>query len=346
MIGIIGYGAYIPLYRIKTEEIARMWGRDAQNVKKGLLIEEKSVPAIDEDTITMSVEASLNALKRANINPKDVGAIYCGSETPAYAVKPNITTIGETIGATPNFTGADLEFACKAGTAAIQICMGLVKANYIKYGLAIGSDTAKYHLEDIGDHSTGAGAAAFLIGNKENEIIAEIEGTYSCTTDTPDFWRRDQEKCPWHAERFTGGPAYFKHTIFATKTLMKKLDLKPSDIDHAVFHSPNGKFVVKSAKALGFDKEKIKTGFIVNKIGNTYSAASLLSLTAVLDKAKPGERILMTSFGSGAGSDSFSIKVTDKIKDKVSLAKTTQKYLDNKKYVDYATYCKFTGRLE
>lgn len=346
MIGIVGYGAYIPLYRIKTEEIAKVWGRNPKNIIDNLMIEEKSVPAIDEDTITMSVEASLNALKRAKINPKDIGAIYCGSETPAYAVKPNITTIGESICATPNFTGADLEFACKAGTAAMQICMGLVKADYIKYGLAIGSDNAKYSLENIGDHSTGAGAAAFLIGNKKEEIIAEIEGTCSYTTDTPDFWRRDLQKYPRHAERFTGSPAYFRHTISATKAMMENLGLKPSDIDHAVFHTPNGKFILKAAKALGFDKEAVKLGFIVDKIGNTFSAASLLSLAAVLDKAKPDERILMTSFGSGAGSDSFSIKVTDKIQDKVNLAKTTKYYLENKKYVDYVTYCKFTGRLE
>lgn len=346
MIGIVGYGAYIPLYRIKTEEIARIWGRDPKNVISNLMIEEKSVHGMDEDTITMSVEASLNAIKRAKINPKHIGAIYCGSETPVYAVKPNITTIGETIGASPNFTGADLEFACKAGTAAIQICMGLVKAGYIKYGLAIGSDTAKYKVENIGDHSTGAGAAAFLIGNKENEVIAEIEGTYSCTTDTPDFWKREQEKYPMHAERFTGEPAYFKHTILAAKKLMESLSLKASDINHAVFHTPNGKFILKAAKALGFKEGVVKLGFIVDKIGNTFSAASLLSLTAVLDKAKPGERILMTSFGSGAGSDSFSIKVTDKIKNKVELAKTTRQYIENKKYIDYATYCKFTGRLE
>jgi hydroxymethylglutaryl-CoA synthase len=346
MVGIVGYGAYVPLYRIKTEEIARVWGRDASSVTQGLMIEEKAVPAMDEDSITMGVEASLNALKRANINPKEIGAIYCGSETPAYSVKPNIATIGEAIGATPDMSGADLEFACKAGTAALQVCIGLVKAGYIRYGLAVGSDTAKYGIENIGDHSTGAGAAAFLIGNKESEILAEIEGTYSCTTDTPDFWRRGEEKYPKHAERFTGRPAYFRHTVYAAKALMEKLGLKVSDIDHVVFHSPNGKFILKAAKALGFDKEKIKNGFIVNKIANTYSAASLLGLTAVLDKAKPGERILMTSFGSGAGSDSFSVKVTENIKDKVNLAKTTQQYIERKRYVDYATYCKFTERLE
>ncbi|MBL7054302.1 hydroxymethylglutaryl-CoA synthase [Candidatus Woesearchaeota archaeon] len=346
MIGIVGYGSYIPLYRIKTEEIARVWKRNPDDVIQNSMMEEKSLPAIDEDTATMAVESSINALKRAKINPKDIGAIYCGSETHAYAVKPDISLIGEAIGAAPNFTGADLEFACKAGTAAMQACMGFVKADYAKYGLAVGSDTARYNLENVTDHNMGAGAASFIIGKKENEILAEIEGTFSYTTDTPDFWRREGEKYPKHTERFTGKPAYFKHTIAATQNLMENLGLKPSDIDHAIFHTPNGKFVIKAAKFLGFKKEVIKSGFIVNKVGNVFSAATLLGLSATLDKAKPGERILMTSFGSGAGSDSFSIKVTDKIKDKVNLAKTTQEYLNNKKYVDYATYCKFTGRLK
>lgn len=346
MIGIVGYGSYVPYYRLKTEDIAKIWGRDVNSVKKGLLIDEKSVPGIDEDSLTMGLEASKNALKRAQIDPQDIGAIYSGSETPAYAVKPNISTIGECIGAGPDFTGADLEFACKAGAAAIQICMGLVKSGYTKYGLAVGADTAKYAVENIGEHSTGAGAAAFIIGNKSEEILAEIEGTFSCTTDTPDFWRRNLEKMPKHAERFTGGPAYFKHTIYASQRLLEKLDLDIKDIDHAVFHSPNGKFFVKAGEKLGFPKEKLKNGFIVNKIANTYSAAVLLSLTSVLDKAKPGERILMTSFGSGAGSDSFVLKVTDNIKKKVKLAKTTDHYLKNKKYVDVATYFKYTKRIE
>jgi len=346
MIGIVGYGAYIPLYRIKTEEIAKVWKRDSKNIISNLMVEEKSLPAIDEDTATMAVESSINALKRAKINPQDIGAVYCGSETHAYSVKPDAAMIGEAIGATPHLSGADLEFACKAGTAAIQISLGLVKSDYVKYSLAIGSDIAKYNLENTTDHNMGAGAASFIIGREKDEILAEIEDTFSYTTDTPDFWRRHQEYYPKHTERFTGSPAYFHHTVSAAKNLMEKLGLKSSDIDHAVFHSPNGKFVIKAAKILGLSKEVVKSGFVVNKMGNSFSAAVLLSLTSVLDKAKPGERILMASFGSGAGSDSFSIKVTDKIKDKVSLAKTTQEYLDNKKYVDYVTYCKFTGRLK
>lgn len=346
MVGIIGYGSYIPFYRVKNEEISRVWGRDLESIKKGLLIEEKSIPGNDEDTLTMGTEASLNALKRAMIDPKDIGAIYCGTETSAYAVKPNMITIAEAIGATPNLTGADLEFACKAGTAAIQVCMGMVKSGMINYGLAIGTDIAKYDLKDVADPSAGAGAGAFIIGDKKEEVIAEIEDTLSYSTDTPDFWRRQNMKFGRHSERFTGVNAYFKHTIEASKRLMAKLDAKPDDYDYAVFHSPNGKFVKKVAKIMGFDLEKIQDGFIVNKIANTYSAASLIGLTAILDKAKSGERIFMTSFGSGAGSDSFSIKVTHNIKGRAKLARSTQEYIERKKVVDYALYCKYTDRLE
>ena len=81
MEGIVGYGAYIPRNRITVEEIAKVWGADAPSYKRGLMLEEKSVPSPDQDTITMSVEASKNALKRANINPLEIGALYIGSES-------------------------------------------------------------------------------------------------------------------------------------------------------------------------------------------------------------------------------------------------------------------------
>lgn len=346
MVGILGYGVYIPLYRIKTEEIANMWGRDVNSVKNGLLIYEKSVPYIDEDTVTMGIEASLNAIKRAKTNPEEIGAIYSGSETPAYAVKPNTSIISNAIGMNANHTSADVEFACKAGTASLQMIMGLVKSGIIKYGIAIGADTGECRAEDIADQTSSAGSAAFILGNDEKENVAEIEDTLSLTSDVSDFWRRPQVKYPTHTERFTGEPAYFKHTIAATNLLMEKVGVKPSDIDHIAFHTPNGKFPSKVAKILGFTDEQLKAGFVVDKIGNTYSAASLIGLASILDVAKPGQNIIVTSFGSGAGSDSFFIKVKDAIEEKRNLAKTTKYYVDKKRYVDYTTYCKYTERID
>ena len=334
------------MYRIKTEEIANTWGRDVDSVKKGLLISEKSVPNIDEDTVTMSIEASLNALKRAMIDPKEIGAIYSGSESPAYAVKPNISMVANAIGMGNNYTGADVEFACKAGTASLQMVMGLVKSNLIKYGIAIGADAAEYSVENVGDQSTGTGSAVFILGNNKNEIVAEIKETVSYSSDVPDFWRRPRMRYPTHAERFTGEPAYFKHTVIASQLLMEKTGLKPADFNHVVFHTPNGKFPTRVAKFLGFSNEQLRNGFVVDKIGNTYSAASLIGLASVLDDANAGEKIIVTSFGSGAGSDSFYIEVTDKIESKKNLARTTKDYLEKKKYVDYTTYLKLTSRIE
>ncbi len=343
-VGIVGYGVYIPRYRIKVEEIAKVWGGNPKAIKRGLKIYEKAVPDIDEDTITISVEAARNAVKMSKIDPKEIGAIYVGSESHPYAVKPTGTVVAEAIDAAPELTVADYEFACKAGTAAIQTCMGLVSSDMIKYGLAIGADTAQGAPGDALEYTAAAGGAAYIIG--KDALIATIEATYSYTTDTPDFWRREGEPYPRHGGRFTGAPAYFKHIYNASKGLMEKLGAEPKDFDKAVFHQPNGKFPRVIAKKLGFTPEQVEGGIIVDRIGNTYSGSSLLGLAKLLDNASPGDRILITSFGSGAGSDSFSIIVEDRIEEKRGISPTVEDYISFKEYVDYATYAKFKGKIK
>lgn len=342
-VGIVGYGAYVPKYRIKVEDIARVWGDDAERVKKGLMVYEKTVPALDEDTITISVEAARIAVEHAGIDPAKIGAIYVGSESHPYAVKPSATIVAEAIKATPDLTAADLEFACKAGTAGIQMCMGLAAAGYIEYGMAIGADTSQGKPGDALEYTASAGGAAFIIGTKN--IIAEIEDTYSYTTDTPDFWRREGAEYPSHGARFTGEPAYFKHVAAAANKIMEKNKLKAADFNHAVFHQPNGKFPSRVAAKLGFTKEQIQNGLLTPYIGNTYSGATPLGLANILDTAKAGDLILACSYGSGAGSDAFIIKVTkecEKRRNKHPL----QKFIDDKKYLDYAIYAKHKSKIK
>ncbi|MDP3065310.1 MAG: hydroxymethylglutaryl-CoA synthase [Methanobacteriaceae archaeon] len=343
MAGIVGYGVYIPSYRIKVEEIAKVWGDDPRAISRGLIVEEKSVPAPDEDTATISVEAARNSLKMALINPKDIGAIYVGSESHPYAVKPTATIVANAVDAAPELTAADLEFACKAGTAGMQICMGLVDSGLVKYGLAIGTDIAQGAPSDALEYTASAGGAAYLIG--KYNTLADFEGTYSFTTDTPDFYRREGKPYPRHGGRFTGEPAYFKHVLSGAQGLFEKMGTEASDYDHAVFHQPNGKFYIRAARKLGFNEDQYQTGLLTPYIGNTYSGATPLGLAAVLDNAKPGDRIMAVSYGSGAGSDAFSITVTDKIEETRQLAPTVQEFIENKTYVDYAIYAKFKGKL-
>ncbi|KAA0003449.1 MAG: hydroxymethylglutaryl-CoA synthase, partial [Thermoplasmata archaeon] len=178
----------------------------------------------------------------------------------------------------------------------------------------------------------------------KDNIIAEINETVSYTTDTPDFWRREGEPYPGHGERFTGEPAYFKQVLSATKKLMERMGTEPSDYDYAVFHQPNGKFPLRAAKRLGFSKEQVEQGLLCPIIGNTYSGSTLIGLSAVLDIAKPGDRILATSYGSGAGSDSFDITVTDKIEGYPR--NNIRKMIENKVYLDYALYMKHRGEFK
>ena len=343
-VGIVSYGAYIPRWRLKVEEIARVWNVNPEDYKRGLMLEEKSVPSPDEDTATISVEAARNALKRAEgIKPQEIGALYVGSESHPYVVKPTAAIVAEAIGVTPSLMAVDMEFACKAATAGIQACMGIVKAGYIKYGMSIGADTAQSAPGDDLEFTASAGGAAYIIGG--DDLVAEIEDTYSFTQDVPDFWRREGSKYPRHGGRFTGEPGYFEHVVKCTKGLMSKMGTSPKDYDYAVFHEPNGKFPLRAAKILGFSEDKVKPSLVVCKIGNTYSGSSLLGLAAVLDIAKPGDRIMVTSYGSGAGSDSFSITVTDGVEKKRPLAPSVEYYVNQKEYIDYATYSRFKGQL-
>jgi hydroxymethylglutaryl-CoA synthase len=344
-VGIVGYGVYIPRYRIRVEDIARVWGEDPARIKHGLMVYEKSVPGPDEDTSTISVEAARNAVKQAGINPKDIGAIYVGSESHPYAVKPTATVVAEAIEATPHLTAADYEFACKGGTAGIQACMGAVEAGMMKYGMAIGADTAQGAPGDPLEYTAAAGGAAFIIGKNGGETVAAIEGTYSYTTDTPDFWRRDGKAYPRHGGRFTGKPAYFKHVLSAAHGLLRELDLAPEDFAYATFHQPNGKFPLQVAEELGFKREQVLPGLLAPFIGNTYSGASLLGLAAILERAKPGDRVLVVSYGSGAGSDAFSVVVRDAVEGKRDSAPKVVDYIGKKIYIDYPTYAKYRRLL-
>ncbi|MBI4917177.1 MAG: hydroxymethylglutaryl-CoA synthase [Acidobacteria bacterium] len=343
-VGIVGYGSYVPRRRIKLPDIARVWGADAESYERGLELHEKSVPARDEDTITMAVTAARRALKRAGIDPLTIGAVYVGSESHPYAVKPSGTVLAEALGATPAVHCADLEFACKAGSEGMFIAASLVKAGEVQHALAVGADTSQGAPGDALEYSAAAGAAAFIFG--ADKLVATLDAQCSFMTDTPDFWRREYMHYPRHAGRFTGEPAYFKHTLGAAKMLMEKSGTKPADFAFAVFHQPNGKFPMRAGKMLGFTTEQMQQGWLSPWLGNTYSGASPIGLTAILDIAKPGDRILMVSYGSGSGSDGFVWTVTPRIDEVRALAPHTRVLLDtNKIYVDYGTYAKLRGKI-
>ena len=342
--GIVSYGAYVPRYRITPKEIGRVWGTDGESVGQGLNVVRKSVPSPDEDTITISTEALRLALARGAIDPQQIGAVYVGSESHPYAVKPTATVVAQAVGATPHLTAADFEFACKAGTAAIQTCLGLVGSGMVRYGVAIGTDTSQGAPGDALEYSASAGGAAFVIGREK--VICRVRRTLSYTTDTPDFWRREGQRYPSHSGRFTGEPAYFRHVTECARAMFDAVGTKPADYAHVVFHQPNGKFPQRVGKQLGFSEPQMRYGLVTPDIGNTYSAAALIGLSNVLDHAGPGEKILVVGYGSGAGSDAFDLETTDALASfEKGYGRPVDFYLEHGDEITYATYAKVRGKI-
>lgn len=331
--GIVGYGVYTSRFRIKERNM------------------ERAVPFIDEDSVTASVEAGKLALIHSGLDSSLVGKVYVGSESNPYSVKPiaskvaQVLKLGEEDDDIQGVDAVDTEFACKAGSSMFKDAAALVSypPSNIKNAMVIGADNSQAAPRGCPggelDTFVGYGAAAFLFGKLD--VIAEVEGWYSCTSDTPDFWRRDGEPFPSHGGRFTGDPAYFKHVRKAASKLIEQSNLQASDINYFVPHQPNPTFPVRIAKELGFKDEQFSPSLVINKFGNTYSACSPAGLGSVLDIAEPDQRILMVSYGSGAGSDAYLLRTTSQILEKRKRQKINVKsQAENPfiEYVDYTTY--------
>jgi hydroxymethylglutaryl-CoA synthase len=282
------------------------------------------------------------------VDSTQMGKVYVGSESNPYAVKPiaskvaQVLKLGEEDGDVQGVDAVDTEFACKASTSMFKDAAALV--NYpsggVKNTMVIGADNSQAAPRGCPggelDLFVGYGGAAFIFG--KHDVIAEIEGWYSCTSDTPDFWRRDGEAFPMHGGRFTGDPAYFKHVRKAASKLMEKLNLKACDVNYFVPHQPNPQFPVRVAKELGFKEEQYACSLLVNKFGNTYSGCSPVGLAAVLDIAKPEERILVASYGSGAGSDAYLLRTTSQLLEKRQRQKLTVKCQAENPFVQHVNY--------
>jgi 3-hydroxy-3-methylglutaryl CoA synthase len=344
--GIIGYGGYIPFTRIKVEEIHKAWRNTSlEKLKNVLMVNERAVLQPNEDTITLAVAAAKGALEQGGVNREKIDALFLGTCTNPYDSRPSITVIAEAIGTRSNFIGGDIQFSGKSGTTAIQVCLGLIKSGMAKVGLAIASDTINRHTcpGRFYEYTASAGSAAFLLG--QEDPLAEITGTSSYSSDFSDFFRVEGDRYIQNiglgAEIFPAWEVGFvDHTVHASETLMKEMNLKPRDYSFAIFQQPYGFAPFAIGERLGFTKEQIEPGVIAPMIGDCGAASSLLGLVQVLDYAKRGQRIFLASYGFGAGSDALSLEVTPALETKRPKVPLSKYLYEKKTLVDYATACR------
>ena len=338
---IWGYGISIPYHRLAPKAINQVWGNVPAPVVDGLGVLARGVVNSDEDTLTLALEAATRALDMSGLERDQVGALILGTQTSPYLTRPGAALLVEGLGIPKQTFAADLQFSSKSGTSALLAAVGYVQAGMAKAAIAIGADTLSPHVSpgDSAEYTAGSGAAAVVVAGPGG--LASVQASASYTSDLPDWFRLD-------GERYirTGGAAMTntdvgmrKHTLGAWQALQTQADLEPTSFEYLVSQQTDPKKSFDVAKTLGFAKEQVMAGMVVDNLGDCGAASPLLGLAQVLDQAKAGEKIALVAYGAGAGSDALILETTQKI-DGVTTRPSVQEAILRNHMVDYATYIK------
>jgi 3-hydroxy-3-methylglutaryl CoA synthase len=329
MAGITSYGAYLPLFRL-GEGTA---GWDARV--------EKAVASYDEDSVTMAVAAGSDCL--AGVERKAVDGLYLATTTAPYLEKQGAAIAAEALDLREDIFAADFANSLRAGTQALRAALDSVKAGSARQVLVAAADMRTPQPRSEFEAVFGDGAAAVLVGSEN--VIAEVEESYSLSHDIHDVWRVVGEPYVRSAEdRFASEEGYLKVLPKAVKGLLEKTGLTPADFTKAVFFAPDARRHREMARLLGFDlKTQVQEPFF-DKVGNTGASFSLLLLAAALEEAEPGDRLLFAGYGDGA--DVFVFRVTENIK-KLGPRRGVKGHLRIKKILpDYLTYARWRGLID
>jgi len=324
MVGIVSIGVHIPIYRLGRDEIAKAWGTRGGGG-------EKAVAGFDEDSVTMAVAAVLSCMKR---NKQTADGLFFATTTSPYKEKQAATIIATVVDLPRESHTADYTGSLRAATIAMNAAIDSVKSGSAKNIIITASDRRMGAAQSRYEQDFGDGAAALIIGNEN--VIAHVEGSYSIFNEFFDVWRMDGDTMVRSAdERFANSEGYLRTMQEAISGLMKKCRLAPADISKAVFYAPDARNHATLAKTLGFDPKAQLQDLLFATMGNTGAAASLMMLTAALEEAKPGNKILFAGYGDGC--DVFLLSVTENIT-KVQAGPKIKDLLAKKVPISYEKY--------
>ncbi|MEI8633241.1 hydroxymethylglutaryl-CoA synthase [Vibrio sp. PP-XX7] len=342
--GIVSYGCSSPFLRLKVEDVIEVWqNTNLRLLKDALKVSARTVLQPDEDTITLATDAARQALDHTHdtIIPQ---AIYLGTCTNPYLSRSSAAIIAEMLGLPPHQFCADVQFAGKSGSSAMQICQALVSAGMADQALAIGSDTMNRHVApgDLTESYAGAGAVAMLFGTER--VIARLDATCSCCEDLADNIRPEGER--YIRSGMTLGSdknkvGIYRHMQQATDRLLQTMDATLADFDSVVFQQPTESVVGHMVSEMNLEEAQVAAGRYASTTGDIGSASPMFGLAATLDKAQPGQRILMVSYGFGAGSDALAFTVTDEILSYRKSSSPVADLLARTKDVSYAEAAKY-----
>ncbi len=328
MVGITSYGAYIPYYRLPRSVISAAWGRAGG-------YGEKAIANFDEDVLSMSVAAAMDCLK--GISPKTVDALFMATTDAPYKERQNSTIMATVLDLRREARNADFTGCLRAGTIAMLSAMDAVNAGSAKSVMVTASDTRLGGAAGENEQVFGDGGAALLLGNEK--VAAEIEGIYTLSDDFVDYWRAHDDTFvrSWE-DRFGLDEGYNKIPAEAAAGVMKKCNLSPKDFAKVCFYGPNTRRHTALGRRMGFEPAQVQEP-LLDTVGNTGTALPLMILVGALEEAKPGDRILLVSWGNG--SDALVLRVTEEI-EKIRDRRGIKRHLEIKRTLDnYGKYLRW-----
>jgi hydroxymethylglutaryl-CoA synthase len=337
MIGITSYGAYIPFYRINRMTIygALGWLNPAS-----LLPGEKAVANYDEDSLTMAVASAMDCI--SGIEREKIDGLYFATTTAPYRERQNAGIMATVLDLRPDIRTSDFTASTRSGTGALISAYDAVASGSAQNVLVSAADCRLGKPAGYLEEVYGDGAAALLMGS--SGVIATVEGTHSVSYDFVDHWRADEDKYnrAWE-DRWIRDEGYSRFLTEVISGLLRKYSLAPKDFAKVVYPCQYTRAHADIGKGLGFAPQQIQD-HMFTAIGHTGSAYPLMMLVAALEEAKPGDRILVASYGYGG--DALVLQVTDEIAN-VKEHRGIKKHLAAKKdlgsYEKYATFRSMLG---
>jgi hydroxymethylglutaryl-CoA synthase len=334
MLGIVSYGAYIPIYRLSREAIGAMWSKATA---KG----EKAVANADEDSVTMAVEAVLDCLR--DLDRRTVDGLYFATDSPPYVEKQSASIVRAAADLREDMLTFDIAHSLRGGGSALQAALDSVKAGSARRVMVVAADRRIPAPNSDSELQFGDGSAAFLIG--DTDVAASLEGSYHLSSEFVDVWRKPQDTymLSWE-DRFVRDEGYTKMVPQAAKALLNKLGLTPKDVTKAAFYGPDPRSHTSIGTAIGLDPKTQIQPPLLDSVGNTGTALAPMILVSALEEAKPGDRILFATYGDGA--DAFLFKVTDQI-EKVRDRRGIKRHLASKMMLpNYGKYVEIRELME
>ena len=297
MIGIVSYGAYVPFHRLSLRAVGEAFGQPGASG-------EKAVAHFDEDSVSLGVSAALDCLGTGDA-AREVDALFLATTTAPYEEKGASATVAAALDLRSDVRAADLTGSLRSASTAFLSALDSVRGGKGS-ALVVTADCRLAAPQGALEGLVGDGAAAFLLGQGDG-VIAQVLGSCSHTGESIGHWRDhgDLFVRSWE-DRFVQ-KVYAQTISAACRGAMEACGLQASDFAKVILAGPAPRAILAVAEGLGFTKEQVAPS-LYQTVGMAGAAHAPMMLAAVLEHAKPGDRLLFATFGEG--SDAIVFEVT------------------------------------